>query len=283
MSFIPDSYMELVNQFDLLSREKENELAAIIRKFKPGKQKQAARELLANSNLRWVIQLAHFYYGRYGYFCGLSIMDFIGAGNEGLMEAVDRFNPEKFKTRFTTYAFSFIRKYMAELLYSLGNSMHIPRYIIRRSQQYKFFIEESNLSDQDIMDRMGLNESELANVKDAHKNIGTTSLQAPIHSCGDDGDTDVTHMKFLRDDKAPMADEEAIQRERSAIIEQALGELEPIQRDILRERWLKPERTQLSELGEKHGVSGEYIRQLEKKALDQMKWRIRDLISVSEL
>ena len=53
----------------------------------------------------------------------------------------------------------------------------------------------------------------------------------------------------------------------------ALAGLDERSQDIVKQRWLNPDdkKATLTELAEKHGVSAERIRQIEKKAFNQMK------------
>ena len=71
-----------------------------------------ARNRLLETNLSFIRQQANKIYGQSGSGC-LDVDDLIQEGCFGLMEAIDRFDPER-GTKFLTYAVWWIRKFMQE-------------------------------------------------------------------------------------------------------------------------------------------------------------------------
>ena len=71
-----------------------------------------ARNRLLETNLSFIRQQANKIYGQSGSGC-LDVDDLIQEGCFGLMEAIDRFDPER-GTKFLTYAVWWIRKFMRE-------------------------------------------------------------------------------------------------------------------------------------------------------------------------
>src|SRR5688572_30345786 len=94
-----EAYYQRINQFPLLSVEREQELA---NRFIENSDLQAARELVL-SHLRYVARIAKGYAGY-----GLSQADLIQEGNIGLMKAVRRFNP-KLGVRLVSFAVHWIK------------------------------------------------------------------------------------------------------------------------------------------------------------------------------
>ena len=86
-----------VNRYPTLSREEETELA---RRFKAGDED--AREKLIVSNLRFVVRVAY-KFRTYTMSGKYSLLDLIQEGNDGLMRAVKKFDPER-GYRLITYA-----------------------------------------------------------------------------------------------------------------------------------------------------------------------------------
>ena len=96
-----DQYMAQVKSIPLLSREEEE---AAARAFaETGDAHQAERLVLAN--LRFVVRIAHEYRGY-----GMRLLDLIQEGNMGLMNAVQKFDPDK-GYRLISYAVWWIRAY----------------------------------------------------------------------------------------------------------------------------------------------------------------------------
>lgn len=88
-----------------LTREEEHELSKRARKGD-----EAARTLLARSNLPFVVAVAKKFTGR-----GARLDDLIQEGNVGLMKAVEHFDAKK-NVRFATYAVWWIRAYITRYL-----------------------------------------------------------------------------------------------------------------------------------------------------------------------
>lgn len=100
-SSILDIYLEEIKKYPLLSAREEIELS---RRIKGGDN--LAFDKLVNSNLRFVVKVAHKYRGS-----GVSIMDLINEGNIGLIKAAKKFDETK-GVRFTSYAVWWIRRYV---------------------------------------------------------------------------------------------------------------------------------------------------------------------------
>ncbi len=90
----------------------------------------AARNILIERNLRFVVKLAYLYLNR-----GLSFLDLIQEGNFGLIRAVEKFNPEM-GYRFTTYAIFWIKQAMNRAIMDQGHTVRHPINIIKELKQY---------------------------------------------------------------------------------------------------------------------------------------------------
>ena len=119
------SYLQEVSQVELLTREREYELATQVRQGLPG-----AREELAQANLRLVLSMARRYVGS-----GMPFLDLVQEGNLGLLEAVDKFEPEK-GFRFSTYACWWIRQAITRAIANKGRTVRLPVHIHDVVQKY---------------------------------------------------------------------------------------------------------------------------------------------------
>src|SRR4051794_24361830 len=99
------SYLKGLSGRKTLTREEEYDLSGRARKGD-----EAARQLLATSNLAFVVAVAKKFANR-----GARLDDLIQEGNVGLMKAIEHFDSKK-NVRFATYAVWWIRAYITRYL-----------------------------------------------------------------------------------------------------------------------------------------------------------------------
>lgn len=108
-------YMKEVTKYPVLTHE---EHLALFRKYKEGDL--TAREILINSNLRYVISVAKSYAKS-----GVALEEIISAGNEGLIKAIERYDPEK-GYKLSTFMIWWIRQAILTADAELRNLIRIP-------------------------------------------------------------------------------------------------------------------------------------------------------------
>lgn len=121
-----DSYYKEISRSPLLTRDQEVELARKVQNGCP-----QARATLAESNLRLVIKLARQYR-----FSNLPLADLIQEGNLGLLEAVDKFDPER-QCRFSTYACWWIRQAITRAIANKGRAIRLPVHVNELLQKHR--------------------------------------------------------------------------------------------------------------------------------------------------
>ncbi len=273
MAQLPGVHRELVRaamSAPFLEREEERELAIRWR----DKREQRALDQLSASHMRLVIALA----SRFRHY-GLPIADVIQEGHIGLLEAAARFDPER-EVRFSTYATWWIRASIQD--YILRN-WSIVRGGTSSTQKALFFnlrrlraqlgATESNSAI--LFERIGKAvgaspaDVELMNARFSGPDI---SLNAPMSA--DDPSDSAERGDFLVDDH-PLQDEsvgEEIDSERrSALLNDALGQLSERELRIVQNRRLREESATLEELGAELGISKERVRQIESRALEKLR------------
>lgn len=256
----------------LLEKDHELELA---RRWHDKQDEKALHELI-KSYTRLVISIA----SRFRNY-GLPMGDLIQEGNVGLMQAANRFDPER-GVRFSTYATWWIRASIQD--YILRN-WSIVRTGTTSAQKSLFFnMRRLRSQIERQMEREGLNDEgrkkiaeELGvKVKDVEAMEGRlsgvdSSLNAQIGS-DDEGGTDWQSM--LSDDR-PNPEDIAItvkdSQARSKWLNKALSDLSDREQTIIRERHLGHDVVTLETLGKELGVSKERVRQLEQRAMEKLK------------
>ncbi len=239
---------------------------------------RAAQRALASSkqrfiraNLRLVVMVARrFNHGR------LALHDLIQEGNIGLMKAVDRFDPKR-GFRFSTYATWWIRHAISRALADTGRAVRLPVHMIeaqtrvaRVSREFEA-LHGREPADPELAEATGLSLERIHRMRWSLVD-GPVSLDAPVnHLPGR------TLQDLLADaDAAPasdLLDTELLHRR----LREAFAALPPVEAAVLRERMGmddQPEQT-LREIGERHALSRERIRQIQEQGLARLRREFR--------
>ncbi|HUB49599.1 MAG TPA: sigma-70 family RNA polymerase sigma factor [Acetobacteraceae bacterium] len=110
-------------QIDLsnLSAEREHELLQIVRTSGDEQRRQSALTELWESHSKLVVSIA----SRYRY-QNVDLLDLIGAGHLGLYAAIDRFDPDRFESRLSSYAIGWIRWYIQDYVSRNSGPVRLP-------------------------------------------------------------------------------------------------------------------------------------------------------------
>lgn len=109
------SYLKDISRYPILDSD---EIIRLIGEAQKGDD--IAREKIIKSNLRFVVTIAKQFQNR-----GIPLMDLISSGNEGLMKAIDKFNPTKGVT-FLSYAVWWIRQSIYNSIYWQAREIRLP-------------------------------------------------------------------------------------------------------------------------------------------------------------
>src|SRR6202140_2483219 len=180
-------YLEEIRRFPMLERQDEYMLA---KRWREHGDRDAAHKLVT-SHLRLVTKIARDYCGY-----GLPISEAISEGNVGLMQAVERFEPEK-GFRFATYAGGGIKGAIQEYilrswsLVKMGTTANQKKvfFNLRKAQSKIFILDDGDMRlDQVkiIARRIGVTPTALL---DMNRRLGgDASLNAAISEDGDSGE-----------------------------------------------------------------------------------------------
>ena len=110
-------------QIDLsnLSAERERELLRIVRTNRDKNCRQSALTELWESHSKLVVAIASRYRHQ-----NVDLLDLIGAGHLGLYAAIDRFDPERFESRLSSYAIGWIRWYIQDYVTRNSTPVRLP-------------------------------------------------------------------------------------------------------------------------------------------------------------
>jgi RNA polymerase primary sigma factor len=265
MSYDSDSSMKIylreISKTPLLTVQEENDLAERIRNGD-----SEAREHMIKANLRLVVKIAHDYSGY-----GLSLSDLISEGNIGLMNAVERFDPEK-GGKLSTYGAWWIKQSIKRALANQSKTIRLPIHMvdkIARMRRIAAILAEAlgrEPTDDELAAELGLPRQKIAMLKQASQR--PASLDAPIN----EGEA-TEYGEIISDETASDPLEMLTDKNLQDQIGGLLSILNERERKIIDERFgltgLKP--MLLEDVGREFGVSRERIRQLQNSALAKMR------------
>jgi RNA polymerase primary sigma factor len=229
------------------------------------------RNEFARANLRLVIRIA----GRFKS-SGLSLQDRVQEGNLGLMKAIDRFDPTR-GFRFSTYGSWWIRHAIRRAIVNRGRTIRLPAHLqalgartaTARRELRHVLQREPTLCELAAAVQTPVEKVEI--VLEA-MSLRAVSLDARM---GEHDDRCVGDLLTAEEELPPGEQldlEDATRRLRGTLLT-----LAPMEQDILRQRFgLDGAQTRtLAEIGTQYALSRERIRQLQQRALDRVRKRLR--------
>ena len=269
-------YLQEIRHFPLLERHEEVRLS---RKWRDRSCKYASYRLVT-SHLRLVVKIAMSYRGY-----GLPISELISEGNVGMMQAVNRFDPEK-GFRLSTYSMWWIRAAIQEYvlhswsLVKMGTTAAQKKlfFNLRRLKSQIQAIEDGDMTSEhttEIADRLNVSENEVISMN--RRMAGSDhSLNSPIRSDGEG-----EWLNWLQDDSESIESiyaKKEVLALRQALLSKALVSLSERESHILKERRLKESPMTLEDLSRYYGVSRERIRQIEVRAFEKVQKFVKNAI-----
>lgn len=248
-------YLKDIRRHKLLTASRERALAIQAR---AGKRK--AKHALVQGNLRFVIDVAK----RYAKHTGLPMSELISEGNIGLLEAAERFDPER-KTRFTTYAVFWIRQRIAEYIRRNSHAFTLSPAEVSLLHRAKHLSPELRSIDERAQE-IGTTESELGKLLVAVGSVA--SLEEPLL-----GDSHLCLKDVLKDPRSAEVGQGIEDQQKRERITAALAILAKRERKVLKLRFgLKSGRPQtLENIGKSLNLSKERVRQVERDALEKLR------------
>jgi len=254
-------YLKEIGKVDLLTAAEEIDLA---KRMEAGEE--AAKQRLAEANLRLVVSIAKRYVGR-----GMLFLDLIQEGNLGLIKAVEKFDYRK-GFKFSTYATWWIRQAITRAIADQARTIRIPVHmvetinkLIRVSRQ---LLQElgRDPTPEEIGDAL---EMPVEKVREIIKiSQEPVSLETPI------GEEEDSHLgDFIKDENVPVPSEAAAFTLLKEQLVEVLSTLTEREQKVLRLRFgLDDGRARtLEEVGKEFEVTRERIRQIEAKALRKLR------------
>lgn len=250
------SYLRQISRTERLTREGEVELARHIQRGD-----HQALQRLVEANLRFVVKVANKYKG-----CGIFLLDLINEGNIGLMQAAEKFDPDR-GVRFITYAVWWIEQAIRQ---AMAGQCGIVRLPLNRARILYQITKKGN----ELTQRMGAEptpddlarhlEMPLDEIEDILRvSRQRFSLESPLAE-----GTSTRYLDMLEAANLPSHDQNLLRDSLRQEIADLLDKLGDKERTIIALRFGLDgaEPLTLEEVGKKLRLSRERIRQIESRA-----------------
>ncbi|MBM6750765.1 sigma-70 family RNA polymerase sigma factor [Mediterraneibacter glycyrrhizinilyticus] len=255
-------YLNEIGQIPLLSEEEERELG---RKSSEGDA--AARQKLAEANLRLVVSIAKHYTGR-----GVQLMDLIQEGNMGLMRAAEKYDYTK-ENRFSTYASWWIKEAMQRAIDQQSREIRVPVHVAENMKKVQKVSKELQQElgreplPKEIAEKIpGKTEKDIKDILSYLQS--PVSLETPV---GEEGENSLGDMVEDRTEATPEEAMDSLVRKEE--VSELLDSLSDRERQVIRLRYgLEDGKTHtLEEIGNTLNVTRERVRQIEARAMEKLR------------
>jgi len=270
------SYLGRLTQAPLLTAEEEVELTRAIQHGDA-----LARQRLIESNMRLVINIAKTYRNR-----AIPLEDLIQEGAIGLMQAAERFDPEK-GFRFSTYATHWIRQAIGRAIDNKSKAIRLPAHVsqsLRKIEKERVRLSRELGHDptpEQIAQAMGISSKKLATLIQSSQEL--LSLDMTVGDAGG-----MTLGGLIRDSGDDNPENLILSQEMMAELQRIMMELNEREQRVMRLRFRMDgsENTLQDDVARELKLSRERVRQIEVQAIKKLRAlaqrrRLRDMLSGS--
>jgi RNA polymerase primary sigma factor len=253
-------YVRQIGGGALLTREEERELAR-----RKDEGDELAKRKLIESNLRLVMAITRNYTK-----ASVPLLDLIQEGNLGLIRAVEKFD-YRLGFKLSTYATWWIRQAITRALADQGRTIRLPVHVadqVRRLLRSRRQLAQKLNREPTLAELARDTQQSEERVRELLELVETpVSLETPV------GDGESLYGDLIEDVNSLAPHEQSAEQARGRELAGALDQLNPRMRRVLSLRFgLDGESPQtLEEVGGELGITRERVRQLETRALRELR------------
>jgi len=253
-------YVRQIGDGRLLTAAEERELAR-----RKDEGDDDAKRRLIQANLRLVMSITRNYTK-----AGVPLLDLIQEGNLGLIRAVEKFD-YKMGFKLSTYATWWIRQAVTRALADQGRTIRLPVHVAEQVRKVmrarRVLAQKLNREAQlaEIAAETGFTERRVQDLLDLMED--PVSLETPV------GDGESFYGDLIEDERAERPELVTAERYREAELKAAIATLNPRMQQVVALRFGLYGATPktLEEVGNQMGITRERVRQLESRALRELR------------
>lgn len=255
-----EKYLSDVSKEEMISSEREAELAKLIKKG----DSSALNELI-RANLRFVISVAKQYQNQ-----GLSLSDLVNEGNMGLIKAAQRFDETK-GFKFISYAVWWIRQCILKALAEDGRTIRLPLNKIGRINKIKRI--SARLEQELERDPLPHEIAEVLEIEEIPYLLELSEKQYSISSMYNNYESDNDVLDFLSKDENTLPDKKLMDESIKQDIDDTINTLTEKESVVLKLFFGLDGRGEknLEEIGKELNLTCERTRQIKDKALKRLR------------
>lgn len=263
-----DSVNEYFKHLSQITREmNREEMTQLWARVKKGDK--AAKNRMMEINLRLVVPTAKRFQRP-----GMELMDLIEEGNLGLLQAIEKFEPKK-GYRFSTYAVYWIEQYIRKYIEEQSGAIKIPSHAWGNLKKwFKVWndLKTENGRDPSLSEMAAALDLSARQVKAIMDTLSAaTGVDSLTAFSGEE--EELTLEDKISDDGKGNPHDVFLRSENASVLQRSLMNLNERDREILTLRFglLDNEPKTLGEVAEKMGLSRERVRQIEERAVLEMR------------